>query len=100
MINDMIKYLHNSRNVKLRYNKMDVDSLYLLVYSDVSFKSRPDGSSQIGFVMLLADKFDTCAVLSYSSSKCSRVVMSSFAADTLAFTEGFDVAFCDTCRND
>jgi hypothetical protein len=93
MINNVIKYLHGSRDVKLHYSKMDVDSLHLLLYTDASYKSRPDGSSQIGYVMLLADKSNICAVLSYSSSKCSRVVMSSFAAEALAFTEGFDIAF-------
>jgi hypothetical protein len=52
-----------------------------------------DKSSQLGFVVLLADASGKCAILQFKSQKSRRVVRYSTAGETLAFAEAFDASF-------
>jgi hypothetical protein len=75
------------------YPALDLDSLYIRGYSDASFGMNVDGSSQIGYCILLMDKFDRFATIKFWSGKCHRVTHSAMAAETCAFAEAFDAAF-------
>jgi uncharacterized protein YjgD (DUF1641 family) len=96
-LNLIIQYLQASKNIYLRYPKLDIESLQVVVYSDSSFANRLDKSSQLGFVVLLADASGKCAILQLKSHKSRRVVRSSTAGETLAFSEAFDASFILRC---
>ena len=63
------------------------------VYSDASFASNSDNSSQIGYIILLADDHNSCHVLSYCIKKSKRVVRSIMAGEAYAFSAAFDETF-------
>jgi hypothetical protein len=74
----------------LRYVKLDQSTLRLVVFTDASFANNKDLSSQIEYVICLAD--DTHAnILHWSSIKCKRVTRSVLAAELYAMVHGFDV---------
>ncbi|KAI9038566.1 uncharacterized protein KD926_010611 [Aspergillus affinis] len=67
---------------------------------DVSFANNKDLSSQIGYVIVLADKGNasntTAAnanIVHWSSIKCKRVTRSVLASELYAITYGLDIAF-------
>lgn len=78
---------------RLKYPKLDIDSLFIRIYADASFGTNSDGSSQLGFFLVLMDKYDRFAIISFRSGKCYRVTHSAMAAETIAFAEGFDAAY-------
>lgn len=92
-INETVRHLKNTNDIKLNFHPLDVRSLHIVVYTDAGFRSRPNGYSQIGYIILLSDSSSMCNILSFTSRKCSRVAISSFAAETLAFSAGFDAAY-------
>ncbi|KAI9036662.1 uncharacterized protein KD926_001616 [Aspergillus affinis] len=84
----------------LKYVKLDLKSLQLLVFTDASFANNKDLSSQIGYVIVLADKrnaSNTTAVnaniVHWSSIKCKRVTRSVLASELYAMAHGSDIAF-------
>jgi hypothetical protein len=50
-------------------------------------------STQIGYIIFLADKHNTCHILKYSSTKSRRIVRSTLGAEAIALATGFDAAF-------
>lgn len=92
LLNKIVKKLKDTRDIKIKFPKLDLESLRLLVYSDSSFNNRKGSKSQLGFIINLADKANQCAMLHYSSKKSNRVTRSSMAAETLAFVDSFDNA--------
>ena len=79
------------RNVKLQYEKLDLGSLSLAVYSDAGFATNWDLSSQLGFVVLMVDRRKRCSFLHWNSYKCSRVTRSVLGAEVYAFCDAMDV---------
>jgi hypothetical protein len=77
----------------LNYPTLDLDSLYIRGYANASFGMTVDCSSQIGYCILLMDKFDGFAIVKFRSGTCHRVMHSAMAAETCAFAEAFDAAF-------
>ena len=74
----------------LSFVKLDVNSLRLIVFTDSSFANNNDLSSQIGFVILLADKDNRANILHWSSVKCKRITRSVLASELYAMAHGFD----------
>ena len=66
------------------------DSLRLLVFTDSSFANNPDYSSQIGYVIVLADNKDQANILHWSSVKCKRITRSVLASELYGMAHGFD----------
>lgn len=77
----------------LRYASIDLESAHLRVYVDVSYASNDDLSSQIRFIILLADAKNHRHILDYSSRKSRRVFRSIMCGETCAFLSGFDATF-------
>ena len=92
-INKLLAHLHRTPHMKLSYTKLDLRSLFLVTYTDTSFQNNHEYRSQLGFIILLADKFNHCCVIHYSSHKSKRVATSSMAAEALAFADGFYNSF-------
>ena len=74
------------------YYPLDLDTLHLRVYSDASFASNDDSTSQLGYIILLCDANDRCHVLSFSSKKSKRNVRSIMAGEIYALSAAFDHA--------
>ena len=91
--NKTVKFLKNTSNQGLRMQKLDRESLHLRVYSDASFANNADLTSQLGYIILLADKYGKCNVLHYASYKSRRVTRSVLGAEVYAFADAFDFAY-------
>lgn len=92
LLEDTLKQLRTFK-YRLKYPKLDKDSLFIRTYADASFGTNSDGTSQLGYFVLLMDKFNHVAFISFRSGKCYRVTHSAMAAETIAFAEAFDAAF-------
>ena len=77
----------------LKYSKLDMNSLHIRVYSYVSFASNEDNTSQLVYVILLADKRNNFHVLSYWTKKSKRMARSIMAEEAFAFSAAFDQVY-------
>ncbi|RFU25514.1 hypothetical protein B7463_g10820, partial [Scytalidium lignicola] len=75
----------------LRFVKLDKNTLQLLVFTDASFANNKDLSSQIGYVLALADGEGNANILHWSSIKCKRVTRSVLASELYGMAHGFDM---------
>ena len=75
----------------LRFIRLDPKSLRLMVFTDASFANNKDLSSQIGYVVVLADATNQANILHWSSIKCKRVTRSVLASELYAMAHGFDI---------
>ena len=76
----------------LRFVKLDLDSLQILAFTDSSFANNKDCTSQIGYVVVLADASGNANILHWQSIKCRRVTRSVLASELYALSHGFDTA--------
>ncbi|KAI0997433.1 hypothetical protein K3495_g10752 [Podosphaera aphanis] len=83
----------------LTYIPLDISKMRLFVFVDGSFANNNDMSSQIGFVIVLAneeaenDSFTiTGNVVHWSSTKCKRITRSVLASEIYAMANGVDMA--------
>lgn len=67
--------------------------MHLPSYAYASFATNGDFTSQLGFLVLLSNKFNKSQILDYSSCKSKRVVHSIMGGYIYAFADGFDRAF-------
>ncbi|KAL2885168.1 Ribonuclease H-like domain [Ceratocystis lukuohia] len=78
----------------LRYVKLDEDTMRIMCFTDAAFANNNDFTSQIGYVIALADEEGKANIVHWSSTKCKRVTRSVLAAELYALVHGFDVAAC------
>jgi hypothetical protein len=85
----------------LRYVPLDLTIAKLIVFVDGSFANNRDLSSQIGFVLALANEESNGNgtqqkirgnILHWSSTKCKRVTRSVLASEIYGMASGFDSA--------
>jgi hypothetical protein len=75
----------------LRFVKLEKESLQLMVFTDASFANNKDLSSQIGYILVLADGSGRANILHWSSTKCKRVTRSVLASELYGMAHGFDM---------
>ena len=94
-VSDANKSIRDAKSNKypLKFQKLDIPSIRIAVYSDASFANLPDGSSQGGHIIFLCDNLMNCVPISWASKKVKRVVRSTLAAETLAATDALDSAY-------
>ena len=63
-----------------------------MTFTDASFANNKDLSSQIGYIIVLADASGRANILHWSSTKCKRVTRSVLASELYAMAHGFDVS--------
>ena len=74
------------------------NSIQLVAFTDSSFANNRDLSSQIGFILVLAERdsneqgLHKANIIHWSSIKCKRVTRSVLASELYALTHGFDTA--------
>jgi hypothetical protein len=62
-----------------------------MVFTDASFANNKDLSSQIGYILVLADGCRRANILYWSSIKCKRVTRSVLASELYRIAHGFDM---------
>ena len=75
--------------VSLKFKKL-ISPLHLLSYCDASFANLPDGSSQGGMLIFMADDHGNTSPLFWSSRKLRRVCRSTLTAETMAMLDTVD----------
>lgn len=75
----------------IKFVKLDIDSIRIIVFTDSAFANNADYSSQIGYVIVLADKYNRANLLHWSSTKCRRVTRSVLASELYGLVNGFDM---------
>jgi hypothetical protein len=92
-LNKVLEHAKSHKEFRLSYPPLDKDSLRIVVHSDASLAGNSDMSTQIEYIIFLADKHNTCHVLKYSSTKSRRIARSTLSAEAIALETGFDAAF-------
>ncbi|RFU27594.1 hypothetical protein B7463_g8735, partial [Scytalidium lignicola] len=75
----------------IQFVKLDKETLQLLVFTDASFANNKDLSSQIGYIVALADRKGNVNTLHWTSVKCKRVIRSVLASELYGMAYGFDM---------
>jgi hypothetical protein len=91
LLNKRIQWQIENSTRGLNFVKLDVDTLRLIVFTDSSFANNRDLSSQIGYILVLADASNRANIIHWSSVKCKRVTRSVLASELYAMAHGFDI---------
>lgn len=76
----------------LNFVRLDKSSLRIITFTDSSFANNRDCSSQIGYVIALADGKGNANIIHWQSVKCRRVTRSVLASELYALSLGFDIS--------
>lgn len=90
--NKAVKMAHQHQ-VGIKFPRLDIETLHILGISDASFANNKDLTSQLGFLVFLADGNDSVIPLCFKSYKARRVTRSVLAAELIAFADLFDQSF-------
>jgi hypothetical protein len=80
----------------LRFVQLNPKQLRLITFTDAAFANNTDLSSQIGYIIVLADQ-DNANILHWSSTKCKRVTRSVLASELYAMSNAFDISSAIKC---
>ena len=61
------------------------------MFTDSLFANNKDLSSQIGYVIVMADQSNNANIVHWSSTKCKRVTRSILASELYTIAHGFDI---------
>ena len=89
--NKLIKEIKSTQTSVL-FPSLNLEEVYIKVYTDASYSNLKDGGSQGGFIAFLTDGIRSCPLM-WRSAKAKRVVKSVGAAETMALLEGLESAF-------
>ena len=79
--------------LSIKYVSLDTASLKMVVFADASYANLPDGGSQGGHMIYLADKHNRAVPLAWSSKRIRRIVRSTLSAETLSAVDSLDSAY-------
>ena len=91
-LNKRLQWQLDNAERGLRFVKIDMTTARLFVFADASFAGNKDLSSQIGYVIVLADANGNANIIHWSSTKCKRVTRSVLASELYALAHAFDTA--------
>jgi hypothetical protein len=91
-LNKRLEWQHDNASRGLRFVPLDTNTLRLIAFTDASFANNKDLTSQIGFVIVLADAANNANIVHWSSIKCKRVTRSVLASELYGTSHGFDAA--------
>jgi hypothetical protein len=92
-LNTILRYVRRSCNSGLHIRPLVSNTLRIVAFSDSSYANHDDQTSQLGYLVVLADATDACNVIHYTSYKSRRVVRSVLAGELHAFVDAFDYAY-------
>lgn len=90
-LNKSIAYAIKSRTT-LKVRKLRKDSLRIVGFSDASFANNHDFSTQLGYILFLADDSSSVVPILFKSYKARRVTRSAMSGEVIAFSDLFDAA--------
>jgi hypothetical protein len=96
LLNKRIQWQKENCGRGLRFVKLNPEHLRLITFTDAAFANNADLSSQIGYVIVLADQ-DNANILHWSSTKCKRVTRSVLASELYAMSNAFDISSAIKC---
>jgi len=79
-LNKLIKYCKKTKDIGLKFVKLDLDSTKIVLFTDSSFANAKNLKSQLGFVIALVDKENNANIIHFGSSRCQRVTRSAMAS--------------------
>ena len=82
--NKALKKLKNGMLIIVFPNLGNLTDLRLVVFADASYTNLPNGASQAGFIIFLANQTQSSCPISWASRKVKRIVKSTLAAETLS----------------
>lgn len=88
LLNKQLQWQITNKSRRIRYDKLDRDTLQLAVFTDSSFANNKDLSSQIGYVICLSDAINKANII-HCSIKYKRVTRSVLAAELYRVAYGF-----------
>lgn len=88
-----VAHLHQTRMHGLKFEKLDMATIYIIFFADAKLTTTREPRSQMGFVITMADASGRCNVLHYSSAKCRSVTSSVTTAEIDALVFRFDHVF-------
>jgi len=97
-LNKRLQWQYDNHSRGLTFVPLNVNSIQLIAFTDSSFANNRDLSSQIGFVLVLAERnsneqgLHKANIIHWSSIKCKRVTRSVLASELYAMAHGFDIA--------
>ncbi|KAK2002139.1 hypothetical protein LX36DRAFT_652632, partial [Colletotrichum falcatum] len=88
------KRLEPMKNLKrgLRFLPLNLETVKLFVFVDGSFANNADLTSQLGFIVILANE-ESNNHITTGSTKCKRVTRSVLASEIYAMVAGVDIAY-------
>jgi hypothetical protein len=99
-LNNRLQWQLDNKDRGLRYRPLDLSTAKLLVFADGSFANNKDLTSQIGYVICLANEevqqetFTLVGnLIHWQSSKCKRVTRSVLASEIYGLVNGFDLGY-------
>ncbi len=91
--NTTVRYLQAKRHLSFRTCKLDLERLLVCAYTDALFSPNTDHSSELDYIVSLAEKHNKASFMHYASYKSCRVARSVLGAQTYAFAHAFDFAY-------
>ncbi|EED22636.1 conserved hypothetical protein [Talaromyces stipitatus ATCC 10500] len=79
-------------NRGLRFVKIDLWTAKLYAFIDTLFANNKDSSSQIGYIIVLANTQNNANILHWSSTKCKRITQSVLTSEMYGMANGFNAA--------
>jgi hypothetical protein len=90
-LNKCLQWQLDNQSKGLKFVQLDINKLRFVVFTDSSFANNKDYSSQIGYIIVLADD-KHCNLIHWSSVKCRRITRSVIASELYGMAHGFDSA--------
>jgi hypothetical protein len=90
-INKRLQWQIINQSRDLKYMRLIQSSLCLVIFIDSSFVNNDDLSSQIDYVICLADFINTTNIIHWFSIKCKRMTRSVLAIELCVMIHDFDV---------
>ena len=89
-LNKVVSMMRNTPLI-LKYSSLEMDKIFLEVYTDAAYGNLHDGSSQGGYLILASDGSKSTPI-DWSSHKLKRVSRSTLTAETQAILDGIEAA--------
>lgn len=93
LLEKVIKHLRETKDRGIDYVKLDMKTLGILLFTDSSFANERGLKSQLGSVIVLADKEGRANLVHYGSGRWNRVTKSVMASEQHSLIPVFDNAF-------
>ena len=90
LLNKRLKWQIDNFERGIKFIKLDINTLQLIVFTDASFANNADLISQIGYIIVLADGNNGANIIHWSSVKCKRITRSVLASELYGMALGFD----------